>query len=118
MDYMKFEVIKRKAIDEYHNRVGFLQEGTFGSEGTPFLALVGQIEQYNSSGHFRPATQILDEWQAYGQRIIEAWDVRCVGKLIELFPSCIPAHWKGRKLKAAMADNENCDWIVFPVEQT
>lgn len=111
---LKFETIKRKALEEYYNRVGSLKHGIFGSEGAPFLALVGQIEQLNSTGKSRPATDILEEWQDYGQKIIEEWDVRCVGKLAELFPSCVPAYWKGQRLLAYMADNENCDWMVGP----
>ena len=114
MNYIKFEVIKRKAIEEFHNRAGYVQYGRFGIEGTPFLALLAQIEQFNATGKLRPATAILDEWQEYGQNIIEEFDVRMVGKLAELFPSCVPAHWKGRKLGAEMLDNANCDWVVYP----
>lgn len=47
-----------------------------------------------------------------GQRLIERWDVRKVGKLIELFPEIAPPHWRQRPLVAEYGDNG--DWIVRP----
>jgi len=108
MTEMRFDHIKRRAQEEFYNTVsrGILLNSA------AFLALIGQIEEQAGTGHFRPATKILDEWAEYGVRLIDKWDVRCAGKLIELFPSCVPAHWKGRRLTAWMADNTNCDWMV------
>ena len=47
-----------------------------------------------------------------GLQLIEKWDIRQVGKLIELFPDCVPKKYRGKKLVCFMADNENCDWMV------
>jgi hypothetical protein len=112
MTEMKFETIKRKALDEFLVKV---RPYLIGPHDTAvFLALLAQIEDVTAGGPVRPATQILEEWEAYGRTLIDKWDVRCVGKLIECFPSCVPAHWKGRKLTAYMADDEDCTWVVAP----
>lgn len=47
-----------------------------------------------------------------GQRMIERWDVRKVGKLIDLFPEIAPPHWRQRPLVAEYG--ESGDWIVRP----
>lgn len=47
-----------------------------------------------------------------GLSIIDNWDVRQVGKLIELFPECVPACYRGKPLVCYMADNKASDWMV------
>ena len=47
-----------------------------------------------------------------GLQLIDNWDVRQVGKLIELFPDCVPAKYRGKQLTCYMADNEESDWMV------
>ncbi len=110
MNEMKWETIKRKATEEFLVKVRPYLIGPHDS--AVFLALLAQIEDITAGGPARPATQILEEWEAYGRNLIDKWDVRMVGKLIELFPSCVPAYWKGRKLTAYMDDDENCTWMV------
>ena len=51
-----------------------------------------------------------------GLELIDSWDVRMVGKLIELFPECVPERYRGKQLTCYMADNEDCDWMVEVVE--
>ncbi len=110
----KWEVIKREAVREFFNLSGGNGNIISGPEGdAAFLAIVEQCNRMGGEQAMQPATKILDEWRDYGCRLIDKWDIRMVGKLVELFPSCVPAYWKGRKLRAEMADNENCDWIVF-----
>ena len=115
MQEMKFETIKRRAVQEFCNRV---KQTSLGSDGAPFLALLAQCEEFSLPGKNKPrlAPAILEEWKDYGASLINAWDVRNVGHLIKCFPSCVPAHWKERKLRAYMADNENCDWMVVVME--
>lgn len=43
------------------------------------------------------------------------WDVRCVGRLRELFPEAFPKSLRNGNLMIYMADNENCDWMVEKV---
>lgn len=47
-----------------------------------------------------------------GLQLIDGWDVRQVGKLIELFPTAVPARMRNKPLTCYMADNEDCDWMV------
>lgn len=51
-----------------------------------------------------------------GLKLINDWDVRMVGKLIELFPGCVPRQYVGKQLTCYVADNENCDWMVEVVK--
>jgi hypothetical protein len=81
-----------------------------------FAAQIEEQCKAGKAGKHRPATKILKEWEDYGVGLIDRWDVRCVGKLIELFPSCVPAHWQGKRLVAEIMDNENCDWVVGPAQ--
>lgn len=49
-----------------------------------------------------------------GLDLIDRWDVRQVGKLIELFPEAVPVKYRGVPLQAYMADDEDCTWMVEP----
>lgn len=44
--------------------------------------------------------------------IIDAWDVRCVARLIELFPGIVNKKQRKSPIRVFMADNANCDWMV------
>lgn len=57
-------------------------------------------------------SQVVLKAREAGIELIERWDVRQVGKLIELFPGCAPAKYKGKQLTVFMADNEDSDWMV------
>lgn len=52
-----------------------------------------------------------------GVDLINNWDVRQVGKLIDLFPEAVPQKYRGVELTCYMADNEDCDWVVEVVEK-
>ena len=47
-----------------------------------------------------------------GVKIIDDWDVRVVGRLIDLFPECIAKQYRNAAVTCYMADNEDCDWMV------
>lgn len=51
-----------------------------------------------------------------GLKLIDNWDVRQVGKLIELFPACVPKRYHGKKLTCYLADCKRSDWIVEVIE--
>jgi hypothetical protein len=57
------------------------------------------------------AKEVLHHILESGLEKIELWDVRCVGLLIEQFPSCVPRSWRKAKLKATIADSSG-QWIV------
>lgn len=103
MNFMKYETIKQKAIDELRGAVSI---GSQWPSDALFLALQGAVEQR------RNPRELAEEWTAEAIKIIQRWDVRMVGKLIRLFPACIPRKYHGLSIRAEMADNENADWIV------
>ena len=47
-----------------------------------------------------------------GFKLIDGWDVRRVGKLVELFPQSVPSKYRGKQLTCYMADNSSFDWMV------
>jgi hypothetical protein len=52
---------------------------------------------------------------AYAEKAFERvmdWDVRCVGRLREIFPQHFPESLRTGRLACYMADNANCDWMV------
>lgn len=51
-------------------------------------------------------------------KIIDRWDVRRVGKLIELFPDIVPSKLRDASLSCYVEDSEDGDWMVsFDVSQ-
>lgn len=104
MNFMKYETIKAKAIDELRGAVSI---GSQWPSDALFLALQGAVEQR------RNPRELAAEWTEEAVKIIKQWDVRCVGKLVELFPACIPKRFHGLAMRAEMADNEDADCIVY-----
>ena len=131
---MKFETIKEKAKVIF--REGVQQYGGKGSQAA-FDALLAfalatkaeREEMRDFAENFQAhRTDWLaqsakrdqpDQWgqmvlraREAGLQLIDNWDVRMVGKLIELFPESVPARYRGKQLTCYMADNEDCDWMV------
>ena len=102
MNFVKYETIKKKAILELRSR----HYDTTMMTPVIFEALLPAV-----ASRMDPR-QLSSEWMAAAVKIIERWDVRCVAKLIELFPSCIPKHRHGRRIFAENEDTEEGDWIV------
>jgi hypothetical protein len=50
--------------------------------------------------------------------IILGWDVRCAKKLIDLFPSYVPAEFRNVELDAWMEDSLDSEWVIAPRTQT
>lgn len=131
---MKFETIKEKAKVLF--REGVQQYGGKGSQAAfdallPFAVATKTereemrafAEAFKSDGSdwlaqsAKPENS--DAWNQMvlrareaGLQLIDNWDVREVGKLIELFPASVPAKYRANHLTCYMADNEGCDWMV------
>lgn len=103
MKYLKFETIKGKAIAELRGRFCM---GVMGM-AVVYEAMVPAVNMRMDP------RDLSREWMEEAVKVIERWDVRQIRKLIELFPYCIPKHLHGQKICAEMADNENCDWLVY-----
>ena len=104
MTSIKFERIKLLAECEFlhRNQCGY---GYSGSDAS-FLAMLEAIHGQK----FADPRVILDQWIDYGVKLIRNWDVRCVAKLIELFPGCIPTKYKGMSITVGY--DEKDDWAV------
>lgn len=69
-----------------------------------------------SDGKDSAWNQVVLRAREAGLQLINDWDVRMVGKLIELFPGCVPRRYVGAQLTCYIADNEDCDWMVEVVK--
>lgn len=110
---MKFETIKRNAISAFSQMV--LRElhapGLPNNPKAPVdLSFQALASDLGMTENIRRDT-LLDV-EKHGRAAINNWDVRAVGRLIELFPECVPAIYRRMKLTCYMADNEACEWIV------
>lgn len=62
--------------------------------------------------HGNTAAQVALRAREEGIKLIDRWDVRGVGRLIDLFPKAVPASYRDKQLSCYMADNANSDWMV------
>ena len=53
----------------------------------------------------------LQQVREAGLRLIEHWDVRCVGQLVKHFPCCVPKFWQGAQLHC-FTDDSSEQWLV------
>ncbi|MDI9688523.1 hypothetical protein [Burkholderia cenocepacia] len=58
-------------------------------------------------------SQQLLQVRVAGQRRIDDWDVRCLVRLIELFPGCVPRAWRHAPLSCRVAEPSG-QWVVGP----
>jgi hypothetical protein len=100
---IKFEALKRRAAEEYAQRVG-LQNCMAGATYHALLAACTMQPP-------RKPRELLAEWMDEGLRLIAAWDVRCCMKLVELFPSCLPTHL--HKRRPVLGYDEKGEWALF-----
>lgn len=54
----------------------------------------------------------LEELKTEAYKIIDDWDVRCIGQLMSMFPDVLPKSYRNKKMSIYMLDNENCDWVI------
>jgi hypothetical protein len=104
MKIYRFDNVKKRAKEEFDNR--FRRGCIHPSEGQ-FLALFASLSDLTPT---KPL-ELMEEWERYAHNLIENWDIRCSMKLAELFPSCLPAHTKGRKPTCEYDENGN--WVLM-----
>jgi hypothetical protein len=104
---IKYETIKLNASREFYGRAGGNGQtiGFAGTDSAAFWALAEQI----GAERPRKVQDICKEWIDKGCELINRWDIRCVKKLIELFPSCVPAYC--HKLPIQLDDSGE-EWMV------
>jgi hypothetical protein len=100
---MKWETIKKKAIEQLCSQI---ELGSGWPSDKLFMVLLPAVELR------RKPRELLAEWTAEAVKIIERWDIRMVGKLIELFPNCINKQYKGLPMRCEIEDKEDGEWVV------
>ena len=114
----KWDALKQRlARDQYTKMLSCSGVDKPGSAA--LVAMVGAMV----SGTLPKGQTLRQTWNDYLQvlagevyDLIMRWDVRCAGKLLELFPGCIPKNHQGRPFKAELLDNEagdDCDWTLI-----
>ncbi|MCW5292664.1 hypothetical protein [Verminephrobacter eiseniae] len=58
-------------------------------------------------------SQLLVQVRTVGLRRIYDWDIRCVDRLIELFPGCVPKSWHRAALCCRVAEPSG-QWLLCP----
>lgn len=109
---MKWEVIKREVAR------GVFTDITRGVGDTLGLILVDLLGSDFAAAKGRYSHEILEQYAEQARLRVMDWDVRCVGRLRELFPKHFPPSLQKGKLIAYLADNPNSDWMVEKAEPT
>ena len=105
---MKWETIKTQVADTVCDALtrGGLSGGVKPESGEVLAAAL-----FDSMAERRPWRESVDDMARLVRERIEAWDVRCVGKLRELFPYAFPASLRTGPL-VADCDHDDGEWRV------
>lgn len=103
MKTMKWETLKRKAIEQIDGRLAPDHAGW--PHDPSFLAILPAIQ---AKKHPRA---LLQEWHDAAVKIVEQWDVRKAAELIKCFPDIVPKTWAGNKVSADY--DEDAEWVVM-----
>lgn len=99
--------IRRKAEIEFYNVAGGPKHTIgYDENRTAFLALFAAATMTPP----RKPMDVLSEWVEEGCKLIRAWDIRRVKKLIELFPSCVPKCYQSLPILLDTDDKDR--WCV------
>ena len=74
------------------------------------LAQQARAQAEQSQYHW---SQLLLQMRVAGLRRIDAWDVRCIHQLRELFPACVPRRLQNVPLYCRIAEPSG-EWVVGP----
>lgn len=110
---MKFETIKTRAVRAFTDMVNqeLAMPGWPSNPNAPVnLSMKALAADLGMTETIRRET--LNKVLERGAALIRNWDVRNVGKLVQLFPTAAPSSWRGKHLQAYIADNESSDWMV------
>jgi len=133
---MKLDGIKKKALSAF--LMAFDRSAALPSPGSghasykallPFVRMLGSerqelrefADQFTSQSwdsvalcakEGDPWRQMLLRAREEGIKVIGAWDVRCIGRLIDLFPESVPKQYRNAAITCHVADDENSTWTV------
>ncbi len=80
------------------------------------IAAKGNAPQLNAEAKIE---NVLQAWEVAAHGVIDDWDIRRVGKLVQLFPEIVPAKYRSASMTAELVDNEagdDCEWVVYFTE--
>jgi hypothetical protein len=136
---MKLDSIKKKALGVFLTAfdriaampgVGLMKHDPSYTALLPFVRMLGTeredlrafADQFGSAEHGdriangavggNPWRQMLLRAREEGVKVIDAWDVRCIGRLIDLFPESVPKQYRNAAMTCYMADDEDSTWMV------
>ena len=133
---MKLQDIKKKALGLFLTALDRVAEMPGASSGAPsykallpFVRMLGAerqelrefADQFDSPAWDSLALrakegdlwrQMLLRAREEGVKVIGAWDVRCIGRLIDLFPESVPRQFRNAAMTCYMADDEDSTWMV------
>lgn len=102
---MNYETLKRRMADDVAASV--LRATNYG--GIDAGALIAAVV-FDAIAERRPVRESSEALAAECRRIVMNWDIRCVGKLRELFPTSFPRSLRSGPLLAEF--NDGGDWVV------
>ena len=108
----KWEALKARIARDQYSKVRSAFDFEAGTAA--LLAVLGKVEK---------GVSLRENWAHRLQELadevydrIMRWDVRCAGKLFEVFPGYLPKNHEGRSFQAELLDNEagdDCDWVLI-----
>lgn len=104
---MKWEVVKRKVIDQVHFRILRADIGTIATDILVDLAM----SDFELARGLR-ADEIRKAYADKAVQVLQNWDVRAVGRLRELFPWAFPPSLAKGRLTVFMDDSPEANWCV------
>lgn len=105
---MKFEAIKHQVATGLHRVI--LHGGDGGPPGPPLKYEAAMAAMFDSLAERRPFQASLEALANECRARVLNWDVRCVGKLRELFPDLFPPSLRKGPLVADYCDDG--EWMV------
>ena len=81
------------------------------------IAAKGNAPQLNAEAKIE---NVLQAWEVAAHGVIDDWDIRRVGRLVQVFPEIVPAKYRSASMTAELVDNEagdDSEWVVFFTER-
>ena len=105
---IKFDTLKKKAKDEITRRIN--RSSSMNLDGRETGAFLALYEAVVCSPREKPA-DVMNRWHDAAWAVVDAWDIRKVMELIDLFPNIVPAYLRG--CVPQIDYNDDGEWALF-----
>jgi hypothetical protein len=106
---MRWERVKKEVASQVYNAVLSCAEPvTYTAILKDLIASDFSIKRGLSSA------ELVKSYADKAYEVVMAWDVRCVGRLRDLFPDYFPKDLRKSVLAAYMLDDGTNSWVVVP----